>query len=84
MTEKTEEQIARERAAVDAMRNAKANMDAALARIASLEEGLKTARHDLTRVKDYVGRSAYVYGGQQTAHDSIDDMIARATKALGA
>lgn len=36
-TEKTEEQIAKEKAAVEAMRDAKSNMDAALTRITDLE-----------------------------------------------
>ena len=85
MTDATEEKIARDKAAVDAMRNAKSNMDAALARIATLEAGLERARANLTRTKDYIGRGAYTYPGNvsRLVHDAIDEMAAEAAKALG-
>ena len=84
MTEKTEEQIAKEKAAVEAMRNARANMDAALSRIVTLESALSAARDDLTRTKQYIGAGAYTYGdnNRQTVHAYIDTMIVRASKAL--
>ena len=85
MTDATEEKIARDKAAVDAMRNAKSNMDAALARINTLECALERARANLTRTKDYIGRGAYIYPGNvsRPVHDAIDEMAADAAKALG-
>lgn len=82
MSEKTEEQIAKEKAAVDAMRNARANMDAALCRIVTLEHALRAARDNLGRTKTFIGPGVYVYEGRQTVHAAIDEMVARASKAL--
>lgn len=84
--EKTEEQIARDKAAVEAMRNAKSNMDTALSRIAALESALAYARDNLVRTKGYIGAANYTYpssGNAKTVHATIDDMVAHATKALG-
>lgn len=86
MTDVSEEKIARDKAAVDAMRNAKSNMDAALTRISTLEAALGRARDDLTRTKSFIGTHVYTYGAsgnQRTVHDYIDDMVSSATKALG-
>lgn len=86
MAEATEEKIARDKAAVDAMRNAKSNMDAALARITTLEQALAYARDNLVRTKQYIGAPNYTYpasGNAVTVHASIDAMVAHATKALG-
>jgi hypothetical protein len=83
MTDKTEEQIAKDKAAVDAMRNAKSNMDAALARISTLEEALSGAIGGLLEAKRYISPSAYVYGGAKTAHHHIEGYVCDATKALG-
>lgn len=85
-TEKTEEQIAKERAAVEAMRSAKANMTAALDRISTLEFALKGAVSALSRCKSYVGASCYAYptGAAQTCHADIDKAIADAQAKLGA
>jgi len=83
VTEVSEEKIARDKAAVDAMRNAKSNMDAALARISTLETALAYARDNLSRVKGYISPNVYTYGAQGTVHAAIDDMIAHAAKALG-
>lgn len=86
MTDRTEEQIARDKAAVDAMKNAKSNMDSALSRIAALESALMAARDDLGRVKAFIGAGAYAYpdgNNRQSVHDYIGTMVARATKALG-
>lgn len=55
MTEKTEAQIEREKAAVAAMSNAKANMDAVLARVATLERVLSDASSAIGRLKRHVG-----------------------------
>lgn len=77
-----EEKLAREKAAVDSMRNAKANMDQALDRIATLERALSALADRMARTKDYVGRSAYIYGGHKTAHAEIDEAITAARAAL--
>lgn len=55
MSDKTDAQIEREKQAVAAMANAKANMSTALERIATLESALRTAANDLGRAKHYVG-----------------------------
>lgn len=84
--EKTEEQIAREKAAVDAMRNARANMDASIHRIDTLEVALRRAVEGLRKVKGYVSPAVYAYplnGKAITCHDEIDEHIARAQMALG-
>lgn len=85
MTDATEEKIARDKAAVDAMRNAKSNMDAALARISALESALQNARDHLLQSKGYIAAGVYTYPGQSqsTVHDRIDGYIAAANKALG-
>lgn len=84
MTEKTEEQVAKEKAAVDSMRNAKANMEATLSRIGTLERALSTAISHMRGHKDYVPTSAHLYGATgKTLHATIDEHIAEAARALG-
>lgn len=85
MTEKSEEQIAKEKEAIDRMRGAQAAMKAALDRIADLERALVAARDDLTRCKAYVGPSTYVWTNNDriTVPEQIDRYAAEATKALG-
>lgn len=88
MTEKTEEQIAKEKTAVDAMRNARGNMDAAIRRIETLEFGLKQAVDALKRAKGLISASVYIYGtdgrgGQVSAHAAIEGDIASAQAKLG-
>ena len=86
MTNKTEEQVAKDKAAVEAMRNAKANMDTALGRIAGLENALSRAIEDLKRAKRDISPGVYCYpdGGrnQQTVHARIDAEIASHAKVL--
>lgn len=87
MMEKTEEQIAKERAAVDAMRNAKANMEAGIARVSTLEFALRSLVAAHRGLKDYVGKGAYAYPSNSsnvTVHSRIDESCASAEKALGA
>lgn len=86
MTDKTEEQIAREKAAIEAMKNAKANMAVALDRVATLERALDNAIAVLRWTKSHVGPSAYIYGQvipMVKATDYIDERIAEAQRALG-
>lgn len=85
-TEKTEEQIARDKSAVDAMRNAKSNMDAALARITDLERSLAYSVTYLSAAKGYISSNVYCYltgGTQQSVHQRIDAEIAQLRKTLG-
>ena len=88
MSDKDEEQIARERASVEAMKHAKGNMELVLARCATLQQALHKAHDDLGRCKDYIGKGAYAYQSSsspnRTAHAHIDEMIAQAARALGA
>jgi hypothetical protein len=85
-TDKSDEQIAKEREAVEAMRNAKANMAAALDRIATLEGALKATIDSLGRARSYVSPSVYTYpigSANQTVHAQIDQWIASAQSKLG-
>lgn len=84
MTDKTEEKIAQERAAVEAMRNAKSNMTAALERIATLEGALERAKGSLSRCKGYVGPNVYIWtdNNRQTCHKEIEDAVSVIAKVL--
>ena len=81
--QKSDEQIAKEKAAVEAMKNAKANMDAALARISDLEYALHQSIEWIKRFKGYTPSAAYTYGGQKTIHAEIDEAVAAILKRLG-
>lgn len=87
MTDKSEEQIAKEKASVEAMKNAKANMDAALSRIATLEQAVEHALTGIKAAKQYIPNNVYVYAGsnqqQQSVHARIDYWADLARKALG-
>ena len=83
MADITDEQIAKERAAVEAMKNARANMDASLNRIRTLENTLADARRSISHYKTYVPSAAYSYGGQKKLHDVMDECVADITKVLG-
>lgn len=83
--DKTEEQVARDKAAVDAMKNAKANMDSALKRIETLELMLNRAIGDLRRAKSDISPTVYCYpngSDKQTVHARIDAELAYLSKAL--
>lgn len=84
MTDKTEEKIAQERAAVEAMRNAKSNMTAALDRIATLERALDRAKISLSLCKGYVGPNVYIWtdNNRQTCHSEIEAAVADIAKVL--
>lgn len=85
MTDKTEEQIAKEKAAVDAMRNAKGNMETALARISTLEIKLRGASQFISGLKDHVGPMSITMQGDNRLYvkDTIQDEIAAIAKVLG-
>ena len=82
MTEKTEEQIAKEREATEAMKNAKANMDRVLARVETLTRALVTAKDSLGIVKNWVPENSYDYGATTSRHAAIINMIASIQKVL--
>ena len=82
MTEKTEEQIAKEREATEAMKNAKSNMDRVLARVETLTRVLQQAKNDLALVKDWVPQSAYGWRSDTPRHTEINNMIANIQKVL--
>lgn len=83
VTDKTEEQLEKERNAVDAMRNAKSNMTAALDRIATLERALETARTEFGNLKQYIPKGAFTYRGANTCQGLVDESVQKITKALG-
>lgn len=86
MSEKTEEQIAKERASVEAMRNAKANMDAALSRISTLETALTSCVKALRETKGFISPNVYTYPVQNqttSVHARIDYWADLGQKALG-
>ena len=84
-TAKTDEQIAKERDAVERMKGAKSAMELALSRIGTLESALTTARSRIATFKGYVSPGVYTWGGNsKTCHSEMDDAIALITKALGA
>ena len=84
MTDKTEEKIAQERAAVDAMRNAKSNMDQAFARISTLESALKSASMSISGLKGYIAAGAYCYpcDKPRKCHDLVDDAVTAIAKVM--
>lgn len=83
---KTDEQIERERAAVAAMSNAKANMTAALDRIQTLERALASAKSSISTLKGYIAPNSYQYpagGPAKTCVSYADDAIAAIAKVIG-
>lgn len=86
MTEKTEEQIAKEKAAVEAMRNAKSNMDTALTRISDLERSLTYAADCLSKARAFISANVYLYptnGQSLSVHSHIDAQLQQIRKTLG-
>lgn len=61
MTEKTEDQIVREKEAVTKMIGAKSAMEAAISRIQTLENALQKACDDGSRLADFLGDQLYGY-----------------------
>lgn len=80
--EKTEEQIAKEKSAVDSMRNAQSNMKAVL-RVDALECALRRAVDNLRSAKKFVPEHGYVYNGQKSLHSLLDEQADAAARALG-
>lgn len=71
---------------IEAMKNAKATMQAVLDRNAALERGLRNSIDALASIKKYVAPGVYAYlinGNQQKlCIDVVDEHIAAATKVL--
>ena len=80
---KSDEQIERERAAVAAMSNAKANMTATLDRIQTLERALLNAKSSISSLKGYIAPNTYTYGSNgKTCVSVADDAIAAIAKVI--
>ena len=83
--EKTEDQIARERASVEAMKNAKSNMATVLDCVATLERALSNASGAMSTPKGFIAPGAYTYpvsGNSRKYTDLADDAIAAIAKVL--
>lgn len=86
MADKTEEQIAAEKAAVASLRGAKANIETVLARCVTLENALRVAGENLRHAKNYVGERAYIYGTNgptKAIRDHLEDQAQAALKLVG-
>lgn len=80
-----EERAAANKAAVDAMKNAKANMGTVLERVDTLERALRVAGQNIASLKSYVAPGAYTYpisGNSKKAVDLFDDAVAAINKVL--
>lgn len=84
MTDKTDEQIEKEKQAVAAMRNARANMDAALERISRLETVARNAKAAIQILKSHTGASSHMTLKEQQVpvHNFIAIEIAKIDAAL--
>lgn len=88
MTEKTDAQLEREKAAVAAMKNAKSNMDEVLARVTRLETALVNAQNAIQRLKRHVGTESTMrwHDGRSEQQDFVskyaDNAIADIAKVL--
>lgn len=68
--EKSEERKQQEKAALDAMKHAKANMEMTLRRIDSLESTVRNAVADLNSYLKYLPEGAYLYSSDKQIRDS--------------
>ncbi|MBZ9600701.1 hypothetical protein [Phyllobacterium chamaecytisi] len=59
--EKTDDQIAKEKAAVAAMKSAAANMQSAISRINTLEQSLKSVDWHLQQLRGTLGEGLYAH-----------------------
>ena len=82
--EKTDDQIARERASVEAMKNAKANMATVLDRVTTLERVLADASNTMRQLKTYIAPEAYTYptGTPRKCTELADDGMAAIARVL--
>lgn len=85
MSEKTEEQIAKEVAAVASMKGAKSQMQAVLERVETLERALRSAQSSIGTLKGYIAPGAYTYpvsGTSRKCTDVADAASAEIAKVL--
>ena len=82
METKSEEQLQKEREAVEAMRNAKSNMDKALDRIRTLESALKQFGDLTTSVTKHIPNESYLYRSEETVRDDFRKRAALILKVL--
>lgn len=88
MTDKTEAQIDREKAAVSAMTNAKSNMDAVLSRVVTLERMLIHASRTISQLKRHAGAESQMqwHDGRTDRRDLVskyaDEQIAQIAQVL--
>jgi hypothetical protein len=82
MTDKTEEMLAKEKAAVDAMRNAQANMSNAIKRIETLERAFISFISNAEVALKHIPESGYLYRSETTCRDSFKTDIAKAKSFL--
>lgn len=82
MSTTDEERIAKEKASLDAMRNARANMADAIGRIETLERALGAACSFIDDMKRYVPKDAYGYQSTKTIHDTISENNDKFRRAL--
>ena len=82
MSTPDEERIAKEKASLDAMRNARANMADAISRIETLEKHLAAACSFIDGMKRYVPKDAYGYQSTKTLHDTITENVQSLRRVL--
>lgn len=82
MTDKTDEQVAKEKASVDAMRNARSNMATVLDRVAGLENALRAAAVELDNAAKHMP-NAYGYESPKSLKEHYSEQAEKARKAIG-
>lgn len=86
MTEKTDEQIARDKEAVKAMTGAKNAMEAALRRIEVLEVALKSVRHQTQAIAKPFGQGLYLNvldaGGSSYRPVALSELFGRIDETI--
>ncbi len=82
MNDKSKEVIAKEKAAIDAMRNAKANMATALERIETLERGIGALILSANIAKKRLLDGAYDYKGDRSWRTELQRATNKAQELL--
>lgn len=81
MSDKTDDQIAKEKAAVEAMRNARSNMAAVLDRVSTLEKALRDAAGQLDEAAKQMP-NAYAYESRHTLKEYYAKQAENARRVL--
>ena len=82
MTDKTDEQLQKEREAIAAMHNAKSNMEKALARIQTLENALRKLGDLATEAHKHLPSTSYMYQSNRCVKDEFVERAAIILRAL--